>query len=178
MQSRTTGSDGEVLHVDGLTKRFGGTEALRGVDFVVRRGEIHALLGANGAGKSTLIKILAGVYPSDGGKIEVAGRPLDESSRKSIAFVHQDLGLIESMSVGENMAMGYGYPRRWKLIDWAAVDRAADAAVARLGSPLPPRSAGVGTEPRREIHRRHRPRAGERPRAPGARRADRQPAGG
>ena len=74
---------------------------------------------------------------SDGGKIEVEGRPLDESSRKRIAFVHQDLGLIESMSVGENMAMGYGYPRRWKFIDWAAVDRAAEAAVARLGSPLP-----------------------------------------
>ena len=51
--------------------------------------------------------------------------------------MHQDLGLIKSMSVGENMAMGYGYPRRWKFIDWAAVDRAAEAAVARLGSPLP-----------------------------------------
>src|SRR4051812_27551513 len=137
MQSRTTVSDGEVLHVNGLTKRFGGTEALRGVDFAVRRGEIHALLGANGAGKSTLIKILAGVYPSDGGSIEVEGQPLDEGSRRNIAFVHQDLGLIESMSVGENMAMGYGYPRRWKLIDWAAVDRAAEVAIARLGSALP-----------------------------------------
>src|SRR4051812_14702872 len=137
MQSRTTGSEGEVLHVDGLTKRFGGTEALRGVDFAVRREEIHALLGANGAGKSTLIKILAGVYPSDSGKIEVEGRPLDESSRKSIAFVHQDLGLIESMSVGENMAMGYGYPRRWKVIDWAAGGRSREAAVGRLGSQPP-----------------------------------------
>lgn len=137
MQSRMAGGEGDVLRVDGLTKRFGGTEALRNVDFAVRRGEIHALLGANGAGKSTLIKILAGVHPADEGRVEIGGAPLDEASRRKIAFVHQDLGLIESMSVGENMAMGYGYPRRWKFIDWAAVDDAAGQALARLGSPLP-----------------------------------------
>ncbi len=127
-----------VLAVRGLAKRFGGTEALRGVDFTVERGEIHALLGANGAGKSTLIKILAGVYPADGGEIRVAGAPLDGSNKRRISFVHQDLGLIESMSVGENMAMGYGYPRRGlRLIDWSAVDRAARGALDILGTVLP-----------------------------------------
>src|SRR5262245_52333866 len=93
-----------LLAVSGLTKRFGGTEALRAVDFSVRRGEIHALLGANGAGKSTLIKILAGVHSPDGGTVELAGIPLDAPGfRQCISFVHQDLGLIETMDIGENM---------------------------------------------------------------------------
>ena len=129
--------DRPILAVRGLTKRFGGTEALRSVDFTVLRGEIHALLGANGAGKSTLIKILAGVHPADGGTISLSGHPLDPHTMKRISFVHQDLGLIESMSVGENMAMGYGYPRRWWLIDWPAVNRAAGAALEVLGASLP-----------------------------------------
>ena len=127
-----------ILAIKGLTKRFGGTEALRGVDFTVMRGEIHALLGANGAGKSTLIKILAGVHRADGGDIRIAGQPFDPASKRNrISFVHQDLGLIETMSVGENMAMGYGYPMRWKFIDWKAVDDAARKALEFLGSPLP-----------------------------------------
>jgi ribose transport system ATP-binding protein len=126
-----------ILAVRGLAKRFGGTEALRGVDFFVEPGEIHALLGANGAGKSTLIKILAGVYGADGGDIRIAGEPLDAANKRRISFVHQDLGLIESMSVGENMAMGYGYPRRGPLIDWPAVDAAAKRALELLGTSLP-----------------------------------------
>jgi ribose transport system ATP-binding protein len=127
-----------ILAVRGLAKRFGGTEALRGVDFSVLSGEIHALLGANGAGKSTLIKILAGVTNADGGEIRLGGALLEAAgTRRRISFVHQDLGLIESMSVGENMAMGYGYPRRWKFIDWAAVAAAAAKALDILGSPLP-----------------------------------------
>ena len=126
-----------MLAVNGLDKHFGGTAALRQLEFTVRRGEIHALLGANGAGKSTLIKILAGVHSPDRGDIRIGGEPLDPSTRKRISFVHQDLGLIESMSVGENMAMGYGYPRRWRLIDWKAVNAAAAKALDFLGSPLP-----------------------------------------
>ena len=103
------------------------------------RGEIHALLGANGAGKSTLIKILAGVHRAGRRRRSaspgIALRP--GLQRKRISFVHQDLGLIETMSVGENMAMGYGYPMRWKFIDWQAVDGAAAKALDFLGSPLP-----------------------------------------
>ena len=130
--------DEPLLAVTGLAKRFGGTQALRGVDFSVEPGEIHALLGANGAGKSTLIKILAGVYTADGGSIRIGGAPLEAAgSRERISFVHQDLGLIETMSVGENMAMGYGYPRRWPFIDWRAVNGRAARALDHLGSPLP-----------------------------------------
>jgi ribose transport system ATP-binding protein len=127
-----------VLSIAGLSKRFGGTEALRAVDFMVLRSEIHALLGANGAGKSTLIKILAGVYKADSGDVLIDGAVLDRRGGDSrIAFVHQDLGLIETMSVGENMAMDYGYPRRRGLIDWADVDARAAKALEFLGAPLP-----------------------------------------
>src|SRR5258706_9211360 len=94
-----TATDDAILLVAGVDKHFGGTQALRRADFTVRRGEIHALLGANGAGKSTLIKILAGVHGADGGAILVGGAPLDQATaRHRISFVHQDLGLIESMS--------------------------------------------------------------------------------
>ena len=136
-ERREHGGHEPLLAVRGVAKRFGGTEALRGVDFTVLPGEIHALLGANGAGKSTLIKILAGVYPMDSGSIALAGSPLGPALRHRISFVHQDLGLIESMNVGENMAMGYGYPMRWKLIDWSAVKAAAVQALEFLDSPLP-----------------------------------------
>jgi ribose transport system ATP-binding protein len=127
-----------VLICAGVVKHFGGTRALRGVDFHVGAGEIHALLGANGAGKSTLIKILARVYKADAGEITLRGAPLsDDMPGARISFVHQDLGLIDTMSVGENMAMAYGYPMRGRLIDWRAVDVMAGVALDKLGAPLP-----------------------------------------
>ena len=136
-ERRGHGDRGPLLAVRGLAKHFGGTRALRDVDFTILPGEIHALLGANGAGKSTLIKILAGVFAMDGGTITLAGAPLGPALRHRISFVHQDLGLIESMNVGENMAMGYGYPMRHRLIDWKAVKAAAVRALEFLDSPLP-----------------------------------------
>jgi ribose transport system ATP-binding protein len=128
-----------VLDVRGVTKRFGGTLALDAVDLSVGPGEIHAFLGANGAGKSTLIRILAGVHTADGGNICWHGVPMPPAEiSKRIAIVHQDLGLIDFMSVGENMAMGYGYPRRRNgLIDWKSVDAKASAILVDLGAPLP-----------------------------------------
>ena len=126
-----------TLAVRDLSKRFGGTQALAHVDLTVMRGEIHALLGANGAGKSTLIKILAGVHRADGGEITLGGVPFDAAARHRISFVHQDLALIGSMSVGENIAMTAGYPRRARLIDWGAVNRRAAEAFERLGCVIP-----------------------------------------
>jgi ribose transport system ATP-binding protein len=127
-----------ILSCVGVVKHFGGTRALRGVDFNVNAGEIHALLGANGAGKSTLIKILANVYKPDAGEIKLRGSPLTEDMLGTrLSFVHQDLGLIDTMSVGENMAMAYGYPRRRGLIDWRAVNVMAEDALRKLGAPLP-----------------------------------------
>jgi ribose transport system ATP-binding protein len=127
-----------VLSIVGVVKHFGGTRALRGVDVSVNSGEIHALLGANGAGKSTLIKILAGVYKPESGQITLCDAPLtDVMLGTRLSFVHQDLGLIDSMSVGENMAMAYGYPMRGRMIDWKAVNVMAGAALHKLGAPLP-----------------------------------------
>jgi ribose transport system ATP-binding protein len=129
---------GPLLAVRRLSKRFGGTQALQAVDITVNRGEIHALLGANGAGKSTVIKILAGIHAPDSGEIALNGIPVGEiTARNSMSFVHQDLGLIETMTVGENMAMGYGYPMRWRFIDWPSVQAAAKKALDFLDTSLP-----------------------------------------
>lgn len=122
------------LQVQGLSKRFGGTHALVDVDVTVRAGQVHALLGENGAGKSTLIKILAGVHQPDEGQIigpagpAVPGRPVPE-----ISFVHQDLGLVATMTVSENIALGAGYTMHAGLIDWQALARRAEQALAAMG---------------------------------------------
>jgi len=124
----------------GLVKRFTGTLALDHVDFDVRRGEVHALLGQNGAGKSTLIKVLAGVYQADAGEIVFDGG-LAQPGKDAlpIAFIHQDLGLIEWMTIAENVAIETGYPRSFGgLISWPKVRRAAAEALAIMGSDLDP----------------------------------------
>jgi ribose transport system ATP-binding protein len=111
-----------IIEVEGLTKRFFGTLALDRVDFSVRRGEIHALIGENGAGKSTLIKILAGVYVADAGTVRMKGQAVQPHAQHlPIAFVHQDIGLVEDLSVGENVALVAGFPRRMGLIRWDRV---------------------------------------------------------
>jgi len=118
-----------------LTKRFTATLALNEVDFDVRAGEVHALLGQNGAGKSTLIKILAGVYPADSGTVRWLGRDADPMRECSpIGFIHQDLGLVEWMSVAENIALQTGYPRSdLGLVSWPKAHRAAREALRALG---------------------------------------------
>ncbi|SMF46893.1 sugar ABC transporter ATP-binding protein [Streptomyces sp. Amel2xC10] len=119
-----------MLSVRGLGKRFGGTVALDGVDLDVRAGGVLALLGPNGAGKSTLIKVLAGVHRADTGEVTVDGHPLgSRAATRAMAFIHQDLGLVEWMTVAENIALGAGYPRRAGLISWRRTrdERCADA---------------------------------------------------
>jgi ribose transport system ATP-binding protein len=129
-----------LLEVADLSKRFTGTLALDRVSLDLRAGEIHALLGQNGAGKSTLIKILAGVYAPTSGVIKWRGRTLTSASEHlPIAFLHQDLGLVESMSVAENVALSRGYPRRSGLISWRAARAAAADALALMGSRIDPR---------------------------------------
>nr|WP_255599981.1 sugar ABC transporter ATP-binding protein [Afifella sp. IM 167] len=106
-----------------MNKRFYGALALDNADFALRPGEIHALIGENGAGKSTLIKILAGVYTMDAGQIRVEGKLVDPIKEDlPIGFVHQDLAFADDLSVGENIALGAGYPLRGGLIDWRAVN--------------------------------------------------------
>ncbi len=129
-----------LLDVVGLTKRFTGTLALDRIDFDVRRGEVHALLGQNGAGKSTLIKVLAGVYEPDAGDIRFNDRPVRPRVDPSpIAFIHQDLGLVDGMTVAENVAVQTGYPRmRLGLIAGRKVRSAAIDALTAMGSDIDP----------------------------------------
>ena len=136
------------LRFEGVMKRFGGTLALKGVSFSVRSGEVVALLGENGAGKSTIIKILGGIHKADAGGIRIDGEPYSHESegaagvKRTVAFVHQDLGLIEWMTIAENVAIANGYPRRGGakrgLVDWAAVRAQASDALGRLGCDFDP----------------------------------------
>ncbi|MFJ9908899.1 sugar ABC transporter ATP-binding protein [Streptomyces sp. NPDC101152] len=108
-----------LVRVRALAKRFGGTLALAGVDLDVHAGSVLALLGPNGAGKSTLIKVLAGVHHADSGQVTVAGHPLgSHAAARQMSFIHQDLGLVEWMTVAENIALSTGYPLRAGLISW------------------------------------------------------------
>ena len=123
--SETAGaSEEDVLAVEGLSCRFGGTWALRGVDLRLGKGEVVALLGENGAGKSTLIKILAGVHRPAAGTIRLGsdvfphGISAPEAHAHGLAFVHQDLGLLSPLSVAENIAHVAGFHRAGPFISW------------------------------------------------------------
>lgn len=133
-----------VLSLRHIVKRFGGNLAVNNVSLDIFPGKIVALLGENGAGKSTLIKVLAGVYSRDGGDILFRGKPIDSAAAlhkgndRPVAFIHQDLGLVEWMTVAENMAMVMGFPRRVGLIDWQATRRQAQKALEDIGIHLDP----------------------------------------
>ena len=125
-----------LLEIRGLAKSFPGVKALQGVDFTVRRGEVHGLMGENGAGKSTLIKVLTGVYPRDGGTIRLDGVEIDPRSPKvveglGVSTVYQEVNLIPERSVAENICLGR-QPTRFGMIRWRAVTRRAEAALARV----------------------------------------------
>lgn len=131
------------LFFDNITKSFGGTEALRSVSLHVDRGEIVALLGENGAGKSTLIKVLGGIHAADSGHVSIDGHPYAHKpgrldARQAVAFIHQDLGLIEWMSVAENMALAQGYAKRAGLIDWRAGEEKTRNALERVEAEFDP----------------------------------------
>ncbi|WP_277188164.1 sugar ABC transporter ATP-binding protein [Caballeronia sp. BR00000012568055] len=123
----------DLLVARGVTKRFFGALALDAASFELRRGEIHALIGENGAGKSTFIKILAGVYQADGGDFLLDGAPVDPAvDALPIAFVHQDLALVDDLTVGENIALIAGYPKKGGLIDWPETMRQATRLYAAM----------------------------------------------
>jgi ribose transport system ATP-binding protein len=128
-----------LLLVRDVSKQFGGTQALDRVGMHLNAGEIVALLGENGAGKSTLIKILAEVYELDSGSVYFRGRDVTGSHRSlPVAFIHQDLGLIDWMTVAENICLTLGYPRRRGLVDWNAARSRAATALEMLGADIDP----------------------------------------
>jgi len=129
-----------VLEARGLTRRFTGVVALSGVDFRLRAGEVHAVMGQNGAGKSTLIKVLTGVHEADAGELRLNGtviRPQSaaDAQRLGISTVYQEVNLCPNLSVAENIFAGR-YPRLgaaglWR-IDWEKMETDARALLARL----------------------------------------------
>lgn len=132
-----------ILRMEGVSKRFPGVEALAHVDFHVHEGEAVGLMGANGAGKSTLMNILAGIIEKSSGRIFLKGEPARLRSPISsidagIAFVSQELNLLNSMSVAENI-FADGMPVRNGLVDYDAAERAARGFMQRLGYDIDPR---------------------------------------
>ncbi len=146
-----------VVEMKGITKQFGDLIANDQVDFELRRGEIHALLGENGAGKTTLMRILYGLYKADAGTISVEGRPVEIHSPKDaiangIGMVTQHFALVPPMSVAENVVLGYGKAFLFKK---AEVEANVTAAAERFGVEVDPRAMvrhlSVGQRQRVEI---------------------------
>jgi len=112
-----------------ISKRFGGALALDAVDFDLRAGEIHALLGENGAGKSTLMNVLAGALQPDSGRMEIVGSSYapsspHDASRAGIALIHQELSLCPHLTVAENILLGRE-PSRWGFFQRTDAERLA-----------------------------------------------------
>lgn len=134
-----------VLSLRDIAKSFGGAKALKGISFEVRAGEVHGLLGKNGSGKSTLVKILAGFHSCDpGGTMEFNGEavtlPLKPGDfrRLGMSFVHQNLGLVSSLTVLENLRLSSLTSMAHSFINWPAERRQAREALARFGLALDP----------------------------------------
>ena len=124
-----------LLEMRGIEKRFGGVQALRGVDFDLRPGEVHALLGENGAGKSTLMNILSGVIAPDHGEIRVAGKPAHFASPRDaqasgIATIFQELDLVPRLDVAANLFLGHELTRLPGRLDKPRMEREARARLA------------------------------------------------
>jgi ABC-type uncharacterized transport system ATPase subunit len=152
--------DAPVLELRGITKRFPGIVANDHVDFDLRRGEVHALLGENGAGKSTLMNILYGLYHPDEGEILVGGKPVAITSPKhaielGIGMVHQHFMLIPVMTVAENIVLATEPRHAGVLLDYDAAEQRVTELSERFGLAVDPRqriqNIGVGQQQRVEI---------------------------
>lgn len=129
-----------ILKMNGISKSFPGVKALNNVDFVLRKGEIHALMGENGAGKSTLVKILTGVYEKDAGESILDGRPVhfkspQEALGRGIGTVFQEIALCPNLTVAENMFIGRS---RDNFVHWRKMNEKAAQMLSSLGIPASP----------------------------------------
>ena len=132
-----------VLTMRGIYKSFPNVKALQNIDFTLRKGEIHALMGENGAGKSTLIKVLTGVYTKDEGEIRIDGiedpitvRSPQEAQNYGISTVYQEVTLCPNLTVAENMYIGRG---NGKVVKWKEMEKKAGALFDSLGIPARPK---------------------------------------
>jgi ribose transport system ATP-binding protein len=141
-----------AVRMTGISKSFSGIRVLHGVDFDLRRGEVHALVGGNGAGKSTLMKILQGVYTSDEGQIAVDGQPVDirsphDARALGIGMIFQEFSLIPTLTVAQNIFLGHEPRGSGRLIDDRASARRARQLFAELEEDIDPnaRMLDLGT---------------------------------
>jgi len=128
---------GPVVEMRGIAKAFAGVRALRDVDLHIHPSEVHALVGENGAGKSTLMRILSGAVPPDAGDILLRGAPLrlrrpSDALRNGIAMIHQELSLVPSTSVAENVLLGHEPRNRLGLLNLREMHRRAGELMAEL----------------------------------------------
>jgi ribose transport system ATP-binding protein len=129
-----------VLQLNGISKRFGNIQALKSVDFDLREGETHALVGENGAGKSTLMRILAGVYDGYEGEFLLNGIAVHFHSPKEalnagIGMIHQELSTMPVLTVAENLFLGRQPLTRYGTVDWKRMEHVAQEELAKLGFP-------------------------------------------
>ncbi len=134
-----------LLELTGVSKSFGGVQALRDVDFTLLAGQIHGVAGENGAGKSTMMKIIAGVHSADAGHMRVDGREVHfRSSRDALAagigMVHQELSVAPELSVAENVFLGSQPVDRFGIVAWRRMAVAAAAQLKNLGLNIDPRA--------------------------------------
>src|SRR5687767_14445105 len=137
------------LEAADIIKSFAGVQALKGVSFELRPGEVHALIGENGAGKSTLIKIMTGAIAADSGTISVGGQHVAHNSPAvarglGIAAVYQQPSLFPHLTVAENIALSLEAGGMWRRVNWKSRTSRAQELLARAGSGIPPERL-VGT---------------------------------
>ena len=130
----------KVLEMQGICKSFPGVRALHNVDFALRRGEVHALMGENGAGKSTLVKVMTGVYEKDAGQITIEGKAIhfkspQEAQNSGIGTVYQEITLCPNLTVADNMFIGRG---RYSFVQWKRMNAKAKKLLDSLGIPARP----------------------------------------
>jgi rhamnose transport system ATP-binding protein len=132
-----------LLRLTSITKSFGGVQALRGVSFELRAGEVHALVGENGAGKSTLVKVITGAHVPDSGTVEIRGRVIDHNAPSvarslGIAVIYQQPALFPDLTVAENIALRLERGGPWRLIRWGERRKRAAGLLKLVGAAISP----------------------------------------
>jgi ribose transport system ATP-binding protein len=147
MDSSISGGGGlpPLLEMCGVSKSFGGIAALKDVDFILRSGEIHGLVGENGAGKSTMMKIIAGVYHDYEGEMRIDGahvhfRSARDALAAGVGMVHQELSTIPDLTVAENVFLGHQPLTKMGTVDWARINTEATRLIASLGLDIDPKT--------------------------------------
>ena len=137
-----------ILKMQGIQKYFSGVHALKGVNFELRAGEVHALMGENGAGKSTLIKVLCGIHMRDGGTVELFGKEVNfhnisDSQDAGISVIHQELNTMNHLTVAQNMFIGREFKKGFFIND-KAMEQEAQSLFDKMGVKIDP-SAKLGS---------------------------------